>query len=1221
MEHNIENNCLVEQKKRKKKHSIYKNQHNKVTQKLADGQKNKLLNMAKCHLKNDLCTSSNQSIVISRSNYSSTMHIDDIVQNGDQFNSKHLTFSNLNQSKVVEPIDFSQLNVTTTFGSYKCFNTNLDEKSNSGLEINVHKNILKRPNMIQFVECEDNRFVRCRYCHTMIRYDLQVLTKHFNKCKQCIETKLNYIKQFNCSVCDIIVNSLKDWKTHAISTSHLDKCMDMNDYVSYDCGSCKAVYFGSKEEILSHCKIMHKNPSGLPSIFKFIKEVFHEFMIDSQKCWIFCSSCKKYSSSEINCSPLNHKNKKTKHFKCNTCSIDFICSQDVYSKHLLSCEHLMLEHLRAKIKYMPETEDVCILKLPPIFLNKFTFDDHEKTTCNDCKLQILADEKAIALHLTSCIFKSDLGGKNILNIQKYFCEVCDEIISDFSQWKYHLILSNHLTKCHDFINLVSYTCEVCSLHCYGNTHHAIAHQKIHPNNSEKKLSEFIAFNYKRINNDLKSKDYYYCEDCETYAEVNSSDHWNKSHIKKLKRMVCLPCRTEFFCIEGNNLFDRHTLSNEHILLKYVATKNTLVESKSYVLDKSQKFNDKTENSDSRDVPKILDNSFPFVIKPYSNWFTEDKNKAVCMSCNEVLSTNENVLLSHLLVCEQNSTINMLETSINYFKCLECIFYSSVYESWKTHVISHVKLDLHDLYSYFCKICNSLLYGKMSNIELHLNNEHSTILSEMPLETALVAKQLTRRYNNPGESPDIMCVCEPCNKIFKVLENPNHFNTDKHLSIASDIVELFYCKYCLVEFYSSNTSIELHKYTAEHIILSSKYCEIDVKVLSKPLKLDTHLLKFISNQTLYEHTQNIGFFCFVCDYLCFDLKIWKTHINGKKHTHSSKRFPCIDHRCKICKTLMFGQRQHMFEHYNNRFHSMLRQFKNITTSAKKKNDFFQTKNETNLICKTQTTSENNQITETERNIVGKSLNSNEINLFQNILNKLSVQSNDPQDCSKLEKPASDIDETHSVTKTIDELSIKQESILVDKSSINVIETNTLKKNTDKIYLESNTQNFSNFYELKMKVLKESLNINRDVRPQFVYYCVPCDYISAVKVTWDKHNLTHSNEIVERHQIFCNICSLYQVGPSDNLDKHFKTIEHKNMEDFLKLCKPNSMKNVNDKTKESNEKKSNIVSDKALNVTKTSETDKEEKINNKKYEKEVSNRKTMIEIKGIKLILFG
>lgn len=1236
MEHKTENNRLAEKKKRKKKLGIYNNQHNKVAQKLADDQKEKLLNTAKNHFKNEPCSSSTQNIVVTRSKYTPLFTGNDIHQNGEHFskhfnpvsndfiNKLHSTFFDLDLSKVVEQnSSFQRDGITLDIDLDS--NTNIDKKEifSSDIKNNIPENILKHTNLTQFVSCEDTRFVRCCYCHIVICYDILLLIDHGKKCKKCIETKLNYIKQFNCIVCDVTTKLLKDWKTHAIGTSHLDKCMNKNDFVSYYCCSCKIVFFGSKEKILNHCKFIHKNPSGLPSIFKCIKDVFYDFINDSQKCWIFCSPCKIYSSSSVHCFSFNHKNRNTKHFKCNTCSIDFISNKIVYNQHLISCEHYMLEHLRAKAIYKSESQKISNLKLPLVFLNKFTIDN-EKAFCNDCKFLIVPSEKTITVHLTECTLKPTKSKiKNTTSIQKYFCVVCNETLSDFNQWKFHLILSNHLIKCHDFNDLISYTCEICSLHCYGSDHHATEHQSIHPNNSEKKFSAFLAFNYKRINNDLKSKEFYYCEDCETYAEVNSSDHWNKSHKNKLKRMVCQPCRIEFFCIEGNNLFDRHILTSEHIILKYVTTKNTFEESKPSILNISQKLsvlNDTVEKSDSRNILQTKDNSRPLITKPYSNWFFEDKNKAVCMFCDDIFDTNENVLFGHFLACKQYSKTNLLEKNINYFKCLECAFHSDTHKSWETHAVSHINLDICGLYSYFCKICCSLLYGKMNDIELHLNSEHMTVFSEMPLETVLMAKQLMRRNNTSFKSSDV-CFCEPCKKIFEVLDNPFHFNTDSHLLAASDTVELFYCKYCQVEFYSSSSFIECHKFTVEHIILKSMYSNFDDNDNDgfKPSKLNDHLLKFVTNQKLYESTQDIGFFCFICNHLCLNLHLWKTHVNGKKHTNSSKHFSCMDHYCKICKTLMFGHRKHFFYHYNNRLHTMLRQFKVLTSiNVENKIPYLLQKNEeVKSICSMDTTFEHNKTTNTDSNLIGKAPDIEEICSFKKIMDKLSVQSNDQHDCSKLSESINSIDEIHSVINTMSdltlELSIKQDN---SESNINSIKTLPIKNTTDEIILESNTKNYSNFYELKLKIFKELLNQNNEIVPQCVYYCVPCDFITAIKSCWDKHNITdHSNEIEVRHKVFCDICNLYQFGPLDNLDKHCKTIDHKNMIDFVKQNDKNNIKNLNKKTKKKNENESNLVSSKPLNNIGSLVTKKQEISNNKTDEKETIDHKIMIEIKGI------
>lgn len=1275
MEHKTETN-LVERKKRKKK-TTYNNQRNQVTPKLDDDQKNKL-NMIKSHLKIDPSTSSNN-IVVSKSNYKSTLTIGNINQNRENFKihsdsmSSNSIESNLSSAKLLKDNDSfktDEITLNIDMGSDK--NLNTWETSSFYVE-NDQENILIHKSMAQFVKCEGTGFVRCSYCHCIICHDVQILTEHATKCKKFNEPRLN-IKIFCCLVCDKIWKSLKSWKSHAISTSHIDKCMSKNNYVSYICGGCKTIFFGYKNQILNHCKDMHNDSSKLPYIFKCMEEVFHQFIFvgpGNWKSWTFCGPCKKYSSIKINCFSSNHNNKKTKHFKCNSCLIDFICSLEVYNKHLISCEHIMLEYLRTDNYDNPESQSLCNLKLPQIFLNRFTIDN-EKATCNDCKIQMISNENVITVHLTECVYKADIGRTITTKIQKFFCAVCNETTSDYNQWKIHIILSSHLIKCYGILDLVSYTCEICSLHCYGNAYHVIEHQDIHPNNSDKKLSTFLAFNFQRINKDSNSKEFYYCEDCETYAEVNfNSDHWNKCHKTKLKRKICRPCRTEFFCIEGRELFNKHILSSEHMILKCVATKNPPLEHKALPLAKSKILNDSNTNScGTKSTLETIKNQVPFNIKPYLKWFqnVEDKDKVACISCDNIIDINENALLNHFLVCNQNTTTIIPKINLNNFKCLECTFYSNNYCTWEQHAIAHIKLNTYGLYSYFCKSCNSLLYGKINDIELHLS-EHKIIISDMPLETVLMAKQLMRRNNNACKSPDIMCFCEPCKKIFKELENHNHFNTDSHASVASDLVELFYCKYCLVEFYCSSTAYECHKLTAEHIILSSEYCCLDINTLPKLLKLDAHLFKFVINQTLYDKTLNIGFFCFVCDYLCGSLNTWKFHISSKKHINSSKGL-CMDHRCKICKTLMFGQREHMFEHYRNRFHSMLRQFKlNTSTNVLK-----QTKYTLNM---EKTISEFNQISITDNNISEESINNinnthsivklmdeitPELNTFQSsslleesttnfnetysmvkMIDKCPLDSSIQQDCGILEESTSSINKIHSIVKKMDELPLElsarqnnnilkesningihsmikmtddnplkintqQESSILKDCTTNIIETHSGGVKMEEVSLESNSENYRKFYESKINMLNDLLNTNTEIKSQYYYYCVPCDFITAVHRNWDNHNLTrHLNETEVRHKMLCDICSLYQVGPLDNLDNHITTIEHKNMVDFKKLYNSNNMKTSNDKTKRNENNKSNSASDKSSNVLKTIKKEI-------KDEKEATNRRILIEIKG-------
>lgn len=1102
--------------------------------------------MNESNLTIDFCTSSNTNMIELKSNYTPTLCIDNVNQNRDKVIQSPNTVSNdfiqldpnSSQLQLTEQNNSSNID-TISFNTVISFNKK--EKLISSSK-NNEENILKHKNMVDSVKCKDSSYFCCK-CHCLI-YEQQMIIDHIKKCKQNLHFK--YIQKFYCFICEKTMKSLLDWKSHAISTNHINKCLIKNDFNSYDCGGCKSLFFGNKDQILNHCKDVHNDSSGLPCIYKCMKDVFNKFIFKSSdnwmKQWTYCGICKKYSQDVINCIHSNHNIKhERKRFKCDSCLIYFICSQDVYNKHLISCEHIMFEHLNTHEK--SEYRSISNLKLPPVILNRFIFEN-KNAICNDCQFQLELKEKDITVHLSECILKSDIDGINTININSYFCEVCNEILTDFSQWKFHLTLSSHLIKCHNAKNLVSYTCEICLLHCYGNINHVTEHQKIHPNNSEKNLSMYLAFNFQRINKDFNSKEFYYCEDCETYAEINN--HWNRSHKTKLKRTFCQPCRTEFFCSEENNLFDKHILTSEHIILKYATTKKSPLEFKTSLTKSrnSSVLNDEYKKSDTQ---KILDTN-----KSYLKWFktVDDERKFTCISCDDVIHINENNLLTHLLVCNKNSTKVISKMGINNFKCMECVFEINDFCIWEKHIILHAKSDTC-MYSYVCKICNSLLFGKINNIEYHLNYIHKIVISDMPIEITLITKQLTWKNNNACKSSEIKCICEPCQKIFDVNENYNHFNTNSHISMASDLVELFYCKYCQLEFYSSIIVYECHKLSTEHIKLSSGYSNIDDETIPKPLQLDAHLHKFVSNQNLYNKTQNIGFFCFVCDYLCLSLDVWKNHINEKKHINFSKGL-CMDHRCKICKTLLFGQRQFIIKHYSNPFHSMLREFKLMTAT----DDVLPNNFETNYI--------------------------------QNI-NNISKYN-------------------HTI----------QGNILEDSSCTTI---DSLTKMMDKISHESSIQNYSNFFRLKINMLNDLLNQNKEIKEQLIYYCAPCDYITTLESNLDEHNLSnHSNEIEVRNQIYCDTCNLYQIGPLDNLNEHINTIEHKNMVDFQKICNSDDKSNSILKTKEIVDTKSNnCISDKSSNITKTSITDKQDNKNSKKIDKEFAKRKIMIEIKGIKLYI--
>ncbi|VVC43544.1 Hypothetical protein CINCED_3A009726 [Cinara cedri] len=1217
-------NRLSENKKRKKNNIFYNIQNNQVTSKKTDVKKKMTSN---CLI--DPCTS-NKNEILSISN-SPTVCIETLHQK-----SEHI--------KSVSNDLVQELHSTGSDAS-------------SGLENSNKGTILKYNNPVNFIQCEHGDYFCCRLCH---KSQLLIDTR-----RKLHESKLYYLRKFHCAMCDKGMRSLIDWKTHSVSLCHMEKIRNHPDFVSYECGGCKAVFFENREKILKHCRTAHNDSSGLPYVFKCMNEVFRDCLTTDPgnwKTWTFCGPCKKYSSIKFHCFSSNHVNKKTIHMKCNSCLIDFICNQDVYDKHLISSEHSMLEYL----KINKTAINIFNIKLPPVILSRFIIEE-TKTTCNECRFQMVSNDKIIALHMTECIVKPDLSGKCTINIMKYFCAVCNETVTNFSQWKFHLILPSHLIKCYAIIDLVSYTCEVCLLHCYGNSYHVTEHQNIHPNNSEKHLSMFLAFNFKRINNNLKSGEYYYCEDCMTYAEVNSnSDHWNKSHKTKLKRFYCQPCRTEFFCIEDNNLYSKHILSSEHIILKYVTTKSSVPEQKLLPLVKSLKSqlqNDENRNLYAlRNTLDVIKNQDSFITNLYLNWFNiiENQNKAVCITCDDQIEINDTALLTHLLACNQNPESYIHKINMEFFKCLECSFYCKNYHSWEKHVISHLNIESWCLYSYFCEGCTSLLYGRMNDIELHLHSEHKKIIIDMPLETVLLAKQLMRRNNNT-KSSHIKCFCEPCKKILNTFEDYSHFNTDSHVSaVASDMIELFYCEHCQVEFYSSNKVYEFHKLTPEHIILSSKAnINIDAKLSPKPSKLDTYIFQFINSKQLYDQTQSIGFFCFICDYLCFTLGVWITHTSGKDHIYSAKDH-CIDHRCNICKTLMFGKRQHIFDHYSNRFHSILKSF-NTCINVKKEND---------LLLKTNCGTKHMYDMEISKNNQNEATCNSLLESTSKMIGELSIESNHQQNSSillqGLNESISNIKETPaklSSDKCQIKSNIQMACCLLNECS-NINKTHSITK-TNELPFESNNENFSAFYASRIDVLKQLLKENEEIRPQFVFYCTTCDFITTIQIKWDEHNLIdHSNDIELRYQVYCEICNMYQFGTPDSFDKHRNTIEHLNMIDFQKLYNSNNMKNtvdilneeskipnksistgelceiavcnpISDKTSQISDKTDDLseiialisnsicgktndkIENKNTAVSNTvSVINKQEIISSKNDETEVDNRKVTIEIKGVK-----
>lgn len=313
-----------------------------------------------------------------------------------------------------------------------------------------------------------------------------------------------------------------------------------------------------------------------------------------------------------------------------------------------------------------------------------------------------------------------------------------------------------------------------------------------------------------------------------------------------------------------------------------------------------------------------------ISKSILDWFFFEQDIYKCLVCGQLI-THECDLLMHLFNCNKIALGNNNETLVQQFECLECSFKCIAYNEWVKHAILHSKQSSTELYSYFCELCCSMFYGEQPKIINHCKNEHFINHPLLPMESFIMQKLFNDRKDEKNNYYDKTYFCEPCKKHFNVKENLIHFNTDSHVLVASDITELFYCQSCQIEFNCSFNMFFKHKLSVEHIILNSNHVAKNEKIVSKPSELDFYLLKFAINKQLYEETLNIGFYCFLCNYLCFALDEWKKHINNKKHSNLVKGSN-LDHRCKICKTLMFGQRHQIFEHYKNQLHSLLRAFK-------------------------------------------------------------------------------------------------------------------------------------------------------------------------------------------------------------------------------------------------------------------------------------------------------
>ncbi|XP_025193696.1 uncharacterized protein MAL13P1.304-like [Melanaphis sacchari] len=111
-----------------------------------------------------------------------------------------------------------------------------------------------------------------------------------------------------------------------------------------------------------------------------------------------------------------------------------------------------------------------------------------------------------------------------------------------------------------------------------------------------------------------------------------------------------------------------------------------------------------------------------------------------------------------------------------------------------------------------------------------------------------------------------------------------------------------------------------------------------------------------------------------------------------------------------------------------------------------------------------------------------------------------------------------------------------------------------KSYENIHLSNHSkirQQYTNYFEHKINLLKKLKQHEDLIMRTLSYYCDVCDFIAVEKYLWDKHNqLKHSIDS-NRSITYCSTCSMFVGG---NYQEHNLTIEHSIFLNFLQVLKP-------------------------------------------------------------------
>lgn len=215
--------------------------------------------------------------------------------------------------------------------------------------------------------------------------------------------------------------------------------------------------------------------------------------------------------------------------------------------------------------------------------------------------------------------------------------------------------------------------------------------------------------------------------------------------------------------------------------------------------------------------------------------------AHCKLCYSSIECNTSKIVEHVITCTTKGyfTSNTYKKFVEIFDCKVCNFVTTYFSDYKLHVIStiHLKnfLTIDSLYSYFCIVCSSYIYGSKSLIMKHCKKKHNTSINDLPFITKVLADNYKYISNNPDST-----FIDYCNN-----EMPNEKNLESHA---------MKCYACKINFYTSVDDYNLHKISSEHIIL--KYFSQKIQSLNT-INFNGSLPKSILNINLDKQKSKIS----------------------------------------------------------------------------------------------------------------------------------------------------------------------------------------------------------------------------------------------------------------------------------------------------------------------------------------------------------------------------